>query len=210
MQYQRGEFKPINTEEAAEIISEAKKYVPEYCRIMRVNRDIPSTVITDGVMKTNLRQIVETKVKEKNIQCKCIRCREPRNRKINHKNIKIKKTYYDSSGGKEVFISIEDTKNNILIGFCRLRKPYKPFRKEITFDSCGIRELHVYGQSTALGEKGLVQHKGYGKKLMKEAENISKKEWGCKKLLVISGIGVKEYYRKLGYSKDGPYMSKKL
>ncbi len=209
-QYKKGEFTPLTTEEAAEVIAECKTFVPEYCRIMRINRDIPNTVIKDGVMNTNLRQIVEVKVKEKGINCKCIRCREPMNKEIEYNAIEIKKYYYDSSGGKEVFISIEDTKNNILIGFCRLRKPYKPFRPEITKDSAGIRELHIYGLATPLGEEGVTQHKGYGKKLMLQAEKIAREEWKCDKLIVISGIGVKEYYKKLGYEKDGVYVSKKL
>lgn len=210
LQYEKGEFVPLKTEEAAEIISEAKKFVPEYCRIMRINRDIPSTVIHDGVTNTNLRQIVTDRIKEKNIKCKCIRCREPMGKSIDHDNVKIKKFNYESSGGKEVFISIEDVKNDILIGFCRLRKPFKPFRPEIIENPAGIRELHVYGEATPLGEKGKIQHKGYGKMLMQESERIAKEEWNCKKLLVISAIGTKEYYKKLGFSKDGVYMSKHL
>lgn len=210
MQYQKGEFTPLKTEAAAEIIAEAKKFVPTYCRIMRINRDIPSTVIHDGVLNTNLRQIVENKVKEKGIKCKCIRCREPMGKEVDYKSIKIKEHYYKSSGGKEVFISIEDTNNNIIIGFCRLRKPYKPFRPEITSASAGIRELHVYGKATPLGEEGKVQHRGYGKILMEKAEKVAKEVLGCDKLLVISGIGVRDYYKKLGYNRDGPYMSKNI
>ncbi len=209
-QYKKGKFKPLTTEEAADIISEGKRFIPEYCRIHRCQRDIPSTIVYAGAKKTNLRQIVKQRAKEKNIQCKCIRCREPMNKKIDYNSIKIKKQYYNSSNGKEVFISVEDTKNNILLGFCRLRKPYKPFRKEINSNSAGVRELHIYGQATPLGQEGEVQHRGYGKILMNEAEKIAKKEWNCNKLLVIAGIGVREYYKKLGYTKDGFYMSKYL
>lgn len=210
LQYKNGEFKPLGAEEAGEIIAEGKKFISDFCRIMRINRDIPSTVIYDGVMKTNLRQIVAEKVKEKGIKCRCIRCREPMNKEIDYNSIEIKKKYYNSSNGKEVFISIEDCKNDIILGFCRLRKPYKPFRKEITEASAGIRELHVYGQATSLGQEGPVQHKGYGKKLLEEAERIAKEEWACNKLLIISGIGVREYYRKFEYKRDGVYMSKEL
>ncbi len=210
LQYKKGFFNPLKTQESAEIIAECKKYIEPYCRVMRVNRDIPTKVTEAGVDKTNLRQYVDIELKNKNIICKCIRCREPKNRKISYKDIEIKKQFYDSSNGKEVFISIEDTKNDILLGFCRLRKPYKTFRKEITKYSCGIRELHVYGKAVAIGSEGIVQHKGYGKLLMKEAEKIAKNKFKCKKILVISGIGVKEYYKKLGYKKDGVYMSKRL
>ena len=210
IQYKNGDFKPLNTEQAAEIISEGKKYVDKYCRVMRINRDIPSTVIHDGVMNTNLRQIVTKKINEKNIECKCIRCREPMDKEIDYNSIKLKKYFYDSSGGKECFISLEDVTNNILIGFVRVRKPFKPFRPEITQTSAGIRELHIYGKALKLGGKGGIQHKGFGKTLMNEAEKVAKEDFNCNKLLVISGIGVKEYYFKLGYIKEGPYMSKTI
>jgi len=108
-----------------------------------------------------------------------------------------------------VFISAEV--GDTLLGFCRLRIPYRPFRPEITKKSAGIRELHVYGTAVPVGEKGMaVQHKGLGKKLMLEAERIAKQEFNCDKMLVISGIGVREYYKKLGYKQDGVYVSKKI
>ncbi len=209
-QYQRGEFKPLSIEEAADIISEAKEFIPEYCRIYRCQRDIPSTVIHAGPIKTNLRQLVAEMAKTKKIKCKCIRCREPMGRKVDYDSVEIKREYYEASGGKEAFISIVDSKNDILLGFCRLRKPYKPFRPEITVNSAGVRELHVYGEATPLGVGGRVQHRGYGKMLMREAEIITKEEWDCDKLLVISGIGVRDYFRKLGFKRDGPYVSKIL
>ena len=209
LQYKQGLFTPLSTEQGAEIIAECKKFIEPYCRVYRVNRDIPTKVTEAGIGHTNLRQFIDKELVKKNIKCKCIRCREPMGKEVDYDSIIIKKDYYDSSNGKEVFISIVDSKNDILLGFCRLRKPYKPFRPEITSYSAGIRELHVYGQATPIGESGIVQHRGYGKKLMEEAEKIAK-EWNCDKLLVISGIGVKEYYKKLGYSKDGVYMSKRL
>ena len=74
-----------------------------------------------------------------------------------------------------------------------------------------IRELHVYGQAVAIGttEDEKAQHKGVGKELMKKAEAIAKKQKKTK-MIVISGVGVREYYRKLGYEKEGPYMTKLL
>ncbi|MAG48015.1 tRNA uridine(34) 5-carboxymethylaminomethyl modification radical SAM/GNAT enzyme Elp3 [archaeon] len=210
-QWKQGKFKPITTADASERISEAKKYIPEYCRIMRIQRDIPTKVTSAGVDKTNLRQYISKLVAKKGIICKCIRCREPRNREIDFNNVKILTKDYKASKGTEIFISMEDVKNNILLGFVRLRIPYKPFRKEITKDSAGIRELHVYGTSTQLEKKGNIQHQGLGKKLMLEAEKIAKEKYNIKKLLVISGIGVKEYYQNnFNYKKDGPYLSKIL
>ena len=98
------------------------------------------------------------------------------------------------------------------MGFCRLRIPFKPFRKEITSNSALIRELHVFGPSVGLGKTDLEsqQHKGFGKILLSEAERIATEEFDAKKILIISGIGVREYYKKLGYALDGVYVSKKI
>ncbi len=210
VQYKAGRFKPITTEEAAEIISEGKRFIEPYCRVHRVQRDIPTNVTEAGVDRTNLRQYVFKKVKDKKILCKCIRCREPMSKKIDFDHVELKRIDYDASNGKEVFLSFEDTKNDLLLGFLRLRKPYKPFRPEITSDSVGIREIHVYGEATSLGKVGKVQHRGFGKRLMVEAERIAKEDFNAKKILVLSGIGTKEYFRKLGYENDGIYMRKFL
>ncbi|MBI4158848.1 tRNA uridine(34) 5-carboxymethylaminomethyl modification radical SAM/GNAT enzyme Elp3 [Candidatus Woesearchaeota archaeon] len=208
--WQKGEFEPITTDESASRIVEMKKYIPKYCRVMRVQRDIPTYRREAGVDRTNLRQIIHEKMKKENVKCQCIRCREPMIKEINWDNVKLKKIDYENCGGKEIFLSFEDITNNLLLGFLRLRIPCKPFRKEITFDTSLIRELHVYGNAAKIGEKEDVQHKGLGLKLMGEAEKISKK-LGCKKIVVISGIGVKEYYRKkLEYKDDGAYLSKTL
>jgi len=204
---------PTTTEEAVGIITEIKRFVPLYVRIMRVQRDIPTYLTEAGVNKTNLRQYIEKELKEKKRKCNCIRCREIghklKKEKINLKNIKLKVLEYDASNGKEFFISYEDVKNNALIGFCRLRFPSQSLRKEITGKSTLIRELHVFGSAISIGKKGDIQHAGYGKKILKKAEDISKKN-KKNKIVVISGIGVRNYYRKLGYKKQGPYMVKYL
>ncbi|MBT6773747.1 GNAT family N-acetyltransferase, partial [Candidatus Woesearchaeota archaeon] len=89
------------------------------------------------------------------------------------------------------------------------RFPAESLREEITDKSALIRELHIYGTATALGEEGSVQHKGWGKKLLLEAEKIAK-EHGKNKIVIISGIGVRGYYQKLGYELEGVYMVKHL
>jgi elongator complex protein 3 len=198
-EYRKGDFRPITTNEAAGLIAEVKRFVPRYVRIMRVQRDIPTNVTVAGVDRTNLRQYVDKAMKEKEIDCNCIRCREPKDNEVNYKNVKLKRIKYSASGGTEIFLSMET--GNVLLGFLRLR---------ISDRICGIRELHVYGPSIEIGKKGAIQHKGYGKMLLKEAERIAKKEFGKKKILVMSGIGAREYYRKQGYKKDGVYMVKRL
>jgi len=211
--WKKGKFRPITTEEAAELIAEMKKFVPEYCRIMRVQRDIPTFVTSAGVNKTNLRQYVEKICKKKGIKCRCIRCREAgiNTEKMNLRDIKIKITEYKASKGKEFFIAAEYPKKDILFGYCRLRFPSQLLRKEITKDSALIRELHVYSLAVQIGKKSKesFQHRGIGKKLMEKAEKIVKQN-NKKKIVVISGIGAKQYFAKLRYKHDGPYMSKIL
>ena len=160
------------------------------------------------------RQIVHQNLAKQGLSCKCIRCREAglTDKKTDRGEIKLTRINYDSSGGKEVFLSYED-KNESIYGFLRLRKPSdKSHRDEINQGTCIVREIHVYGKSLKLGEKETdeIQHSGLGKNLMKEAEKISREEFDAKKILVISAVGTREYYQKLGYSLYGPYMSKIL
>ena len=209
-EWKSGKFRPLTTKKAAGLIAEFKKYVPEYCRIMRVQRDIPTIQTSSGIDRTNLRQYVEKICKDKGIKCRCIRCREAGiNKNININNLKIKIIEYKASKGKEFFIAAEDPKADVLFGFCRLRFPSQFLRKEITKDSALIRELHIYSLAVQIGKKSKesFQHRGIGKKLLKKAEEIAKNN-NKNKIVVISGIGAKQYFAKLGYEHDGVYMSK--
>jgi len=204
-------YNPLTTRDAIEIVTEGKKYVKKFCRIIRCQRDIPTNVTEDGPDRTNLRQYIHDFMKKNKIKCECIRCREPKNREIEWDSVKLLRTDYKASNGEEVFLSFEDIKNDIILGFLRLRKPYQSFRKEITENSVGVREIHVYGTAASIGEEGKIQHRGLGKKLMLEAERIAKEEFDAKKILVISGIGVKEYFKnKFSYKNDGVYISKMI
>ena len=215
-EYKKGKFKPLTTKQAANLIIKLKKFIPEYVRIMRVQRDIPTFMTEAGVDKTNLRQYVEKLCKEKGIKCRCIRCRETginimNNKTININNIQIKIIGYEASKGKEFFIAAEDKKNDILFGYCRLRFPSQFLRKEITKDSSLVRELHIYSLAVPIGKKSdeSFQHRGIGKKLLKTAEEVSSKN-RKDKIVVISGIGARQYFAKLGYKKQGPYMVKTI
>src|SRR3989338_3481818 len=205
-QWKQGLFTPISTLEAAERLVEIKKIVPEYCRIQRIQRDVPTKYWEAGVDQTNLRQYIHERY---TFTCRCIRCREPKGKNVNWDHVTIKVQEFEASGGTEFFIAAEDPTQDILIGFCRLRFPSQQLRPEITSTSALIRELHVYGTATAIGDEGLVQHRGWGKLLMEKAEETARQN-GKNKMVVISGVGVREYYRKLGYEKEGPYMVKEI
>jgi elongator complex protein 3 len=190
-----------------------KKNVPKWVRIMRVMREIGPNEIIAGPKSGNLRQIIQQNLAKQGASCRCIRCREVGlKKKSEQRPLSIDRINYESSGGSEIFLSYEDSDESIY-GFLRLRKPsILAHREEIDTNSCIVRELHVYGKSLKIGQKeeNEIQHSGLGKNLMKEAEKISREEFDAKKLLVISAVGTREYYQKLGYSLYGPYMSKPL
>lgn len=176
---------------------------------MRIQRDIPSTKIEAGPTKSNFRDIILKKLDLEKI--KEIRAREY-GKKIPLKTSDIEyfTEKYKASKGTEYFISAEDPDRKTLFGFVRLRFPYKPFIENLK-DSAIIRELHVYGNMTPVGQENksaFGQHKGFGKTLLSMAEEIAKEKYN--KLSVISGIGARQYYYKLGYKIDGDYVSKKL
>ena len=218
--YCEGVYRPYSNEEAANLIVELKKVVPSWVRVMRVQRDIPAGLIVAGVNRSNLRQLVHLKLKEQGARCRCIRCREVGHRmmtdkvKPNPDNVEILTTKYVASEGEEVFISAEDVENDVLVGYLRLRVPSeKAHRPEVKVKPCSIvRELHVYGPLVPVG-KHLAkawQHKGYGGVLLGEAEYITREDYGLGKVLVISALGTKQYYKRFGYGYDGVYMSKTL
>ncbi len=208
--WKQGKYNPISVEEAIYIISEAKKSIPEFIRIQRIQRDIPSTVISSGPIRTNLRQSIKEYCEKNNIKCRCIRCREPMNKGVDWNSVRSITKEYEASKGKEFFISYVDTKNDLILGFCRLRFPSQSLRKEITDKTAMIRELHVYGPAVEIGKEGIVQHKGLGARLMERAEEIAAQN-NKNKIVVIAGTGVRNYFiNKLGYKKDGPYVSKLL
>ena len=211
--YKAGKYTPYSFDDMVKVLTEMKKMVPRWVRIMRIQREISTSEIVAGPKSGNLRQIVHKNLRSEGISCKCIRCREVGlSKKELDLDLKLNREDYDSSGGNEIFLSYDDS-DDLIYGFLRLRYPSsKAHREEINDNTCIVRELHVYGQLLKLGErsKSGIQHLGLGKKLINEAEKISKEEFDVNKLLIISGVGTREYYSKLGYSLDGPYMAKKL
>ncbi|ASJ08258.1 radical SAM protein [Thermococcus siculi] len=218
--YKAGKYRPYTTEEAVELLVEAYKGFPKWVRVMRIQRDIPAKLIVAGVKHSNLGQLVFNELVKRGI-----RPREIRFREVGHmmekfgiqpeiEHIKLLREDYEAAEGKEIFLSFEDVKNDILIGFIRLRIPSeKAHRKEINCcPSAIVRELHVYGPLVPIGGKPKYewQHRGYGRELLSEAERIAREEFEVRKMLVISGVGVRNYYRKFGYRKNGPYVAKRL
>jgi len=216
--WKNGDYEPYTTDDAVDLIVKVKKILPKWVRTMRIQRDIPSQLIEAGVKKSNLGELVYNQLEKEGVNCKCIRCRE-----VGHKaslgitpdfnNVDLVKTEYNAAGGREIFLSHEDLGKDILMGFLRLRIPSdNAHRVEINDKTALIRELHVYGQMAEIGQKSddLYQHMGYGEQLLQEAERVASEEFDKEKILIISGLGARNYYRKFGYGREGPYMSKKI
>lgn len=220
--FKQGKYKPYSEKQLFNALLDMKRMTPRYCRISRLIRDIPNPEIQAGNAITNLREALQDTLHKNDEYCQCLRCREVGHAQKIH-NIDASKftpklfvDEYETTGGIEYFITLEDSKRRIVYAFLRLRIPHESntniekLMPELR-GSAFIRELHTYGQLVAVGKRNAraSQHKGMGKKLMKEAARIAKKA-GYKKLAVISGVGVRGYYRKLGYTKRGTYMVKSL
>ncbi len=208
--YQKGLFTPYDDATLEEVLLEEMRSIPEWCRVDRVARDIPSGDIEAGSKASNIRQVLEERLRKEGTPCRDIRAREVMNTKVNPKDVKLIVREYFSGEGKELFLAYEDVKADKLIALLRLRFPGRIFLKELK-NSALIREVHVYGKQIPVGKvfAGEKQHIGWGTKLMEDAENFAHKA-GYKKMAVISGIGTREYYRKKGYELKGTYMVKHI
>jgi elongator complex protein 3 len=223
--WKEGKYKPYTQSQLIELIKSIKKKIPYYVRIQRISRDIPSPSIISGPAKiSNLRQILTKIMEREGWRCRCIRCREVRKTYDPKERIYLFRKDYEASDGREIFLSFENENRTKLYSLLRLR---------LTSENIAIiREIHTYGQQLSIIDrftKSIIspQHKGLGKKLIKEAEKIAKKDYnpsttsshlpkgkrapfGLNKIAVIAGIGVRDYFKKLGYRLRGTYMVKEL
>lgn len=207
-----GKHKPYSNKKLIELLINFKTKIPRYVRLSRLIRDIPGHHIVAGNKMTNLRQVIQAEMAHRGLECNCLRCRE-----IGHTALPLRargkpsfkpKLFidkYTASDGTEYFLSYEDAKRKMVFAFCRLRIDKNGLYPAI------IRELHTYGQMLKIGTKNAQasQHKGMGNKLIAEVEKICKKN-KIPKLAVISGVGVRDYYRKLGYKLENTYLVKKF
>lgn len=205
-----GKYKPYTENDLIKLLVKCKTHIPKYSRVSRLVRDIPSQLIKGGSQKTNLRQLVQSRMKQEGLKCNCIRCREIRNGKFSPEALKYKSFDYETAVSKEMFLSY--VVNDRIVGFLRLTIPKKSYSRkhfiEELRDSAIIREIHIYGRALKIGDDSESQHLGLGEKLIKKAEQIAA-EIGFTKLAVISAIGTRGYYRKNGF-KDGELYQYKM
>ncbi|KAJ7461590.1 histone acetyltransferase ELP3 [Mycena latifolia] len=223
--WRTGRYKNYTANVLVDVVARILALVPPWTRVYRVQRDIPLPLVTSGCENSgNLRELALNRMKDFGAECRDVRYREVGIHEIHHKvrpeSVELLRRDYTANGGWETFLSYEDPERDILVGLLRLRKcsedgTFRPelVRKEGAAGGCSIvRELHVYGTAVPVHGRDPTkfQHQGFGTLLMEEAERIAREEHGSVKLAVISGVGTRDYYRKLGYELDGPYMSKSL
>ena len=227
-----GNYEPYDNEEMIKLVIDYKTKINPWIRLNRIGRDaLPAHAIA-GNPYPNLRQVLQDRMTAQKLKCRCIRCREvgtspSRVARIDEAILMVR--IYNASGGKEFFISMETPDEEIIFGFCRLRltnnsgyvidDDKKNKKEPITMVNAFpylnkhafIRELHVYGRTNRVDNNSKVdiQHRGLGKKLVAKAEEIARNN-GFEKMAIISGVGVREYYRKLGYKLEGAYMTKRI
>ena len=209
--WQEGKYVSYDDEILKKLLIEIKQMMPYWVRIARIIRDIPAQKIISGTKLSNLREIIQREMKKERFFCHCIRCREVKGDYDPKEKFYLFREDYEASEGKEVFLSFENENRTKIFSFLRLRHP--SFLKKPLFpalkDAALIREIKTYGELVPLSAKKLApQHRGLGKRLMKEAERITKKEFKLNKLAVIAGVGVRSYFRKLDYQLKNSYMIK--
>lgn len=208
--WKRGEYVPYTTEQLVDLLATVKSRLPKWVRIQRIQRDIPSQLIEAGGKKSHLRELVQEELAKRGEKCTCIRCREAGHNFLKGKkpdDISLQVQEYEASDGIEYFVSFEDVDNDILVGFARLRMPSRKAHRPEMKNSSVIRELRTVSQQVQISKRkaGSLQHMGFGEKLIDKCKELTI-ESGKERLLVMSGVGAREYYRKLGFERVGPYM----
>jgi elongator complex protein 3 len=209
----RGEFHPYTTEQLIRLLADIKPGIPRYCRVNRVIRDIPSTHVVEGNRRTSLRQDVHAELRRRGDRCECVRCREVRGTEVDAASLRMDDLVYAADHAEEHFISYV-TPGDKLAGFLRLSMPDPEAPRTNLPDLDGaalIREVHVYGQSLAVGAEkhGAAQHAGLGTRLLQRAAEIARVN-GFARLAVISAVGTREYYLERGFERGDLYMLQRL
>lgn len=217
--WRTGRYKNYTPNALIDLVARILALVPPWTRIYRVQRDIPMPLVTSGVENGNLRELALSRMKDFGTTCRDVRTREVGINEVKHQirpsQVELVRRDYTANGGWETFLAYEDPKQDILIALLRLRRcsASHTFRPELREQPTSlVRELHVYGSAVPVHARDprKFQHQGYGMLLMEEAERIARMEHGSRKIAVISGVGVRSYYAKLGYTLEGPYMTKIL
>lgn len=220
--WQKGNYQPYSTLELVNLLADIKPTIPEYCRVNRIIRDIPSDYIVAGSKRSSLRQDVHNELARRSQRCRCVRCREIRSVDIQPGSLFLKDFIYQAADAEEHFLSFQ-TNQDRLAGYLRLSLPKAPQEgrineRQLLYQAIPelegaalIREVHIFGQSLEVGsdQPGAAQHSGLGSALLEHAEMIAKQH-GYPRLVVIAAVGTRRYYEKRGYQRTSLYMVKEI
>ncbi len=212
--WEAGAYQPYTQETLVMLLADIKEILPKWVRVQRIQRDIPVQLIEGGSRQSHLRELAQEELEARGKKCRCIRCREAGHNYLKGRNtgeLALLEEQYTASVGREFFVSFEDTAQDILAGFARLRLPSDKAHRPEMAGSAIIRELRTVSQQLPLSVRNdkSLQHRGLGEGLINRCMEISS-DLGKDRLLVMSGVGAREYYRKLGFERIGPYMGKTL
>ncbi|MCH7667077.1 MAG: tRNA uridine(34) 5-carboxymethylaminomethyl modification radical SAM/GNAT enzyme Elp3 [Acidobacteria bacterium] len=208
--YERGEWRPYEYNELLHVLTTCMRQTPGYCRLTRVIRDIPGTDIVKGNRLTNFRELAERELESLGESSGDIRAREIRDEKVDNSELRLETLEYGTAIGREQFLQFV-TREGRIAAFLRLSLPVDEVPIAEIRHAAMIREVHVYGRLVSLGRRreGRSQHLGLGRRLVAESERRAA-EAGYKSLAVISSIGTREYYRRLGFEDGILYQAKSL
>lgn len=211
--YDDASWCPYSEDELVEVLVADTLNTPPFVRISRMIRDFSAPDVLAGNKKTNLRQLVERRIEQREERISEIRYREINAEEISLDSLSLEVIPYTTTATHEYFLQWVTPAQKIA-GFLRLSLPKRDYVQEhqsvlpIGKDEAMIREVHVYGNVAELQSVGEgAQHLGLGKQLIAKAFEIAEAS-GYTKINVISSIGTRAYYRSLGFADNGLYQQR--
>ena len=205
---------------------------PAFTRISRMIRDISAPDIKAGNKKVNLRQLVEQRIDSEGLATAEIRHREVSLANVAAEDLSLEVVEYETTATSERFLQWVTPQGKIA-GFLRLSLPHANAIAQLSEEyeaatsktaeqrhtlpfplqagEAMIREVHVYGRVEKLQHAGInnAQHRGLGTKLVNRACELASRA-GYQRINVISAVGTRGYYRKLGFYDNGLYQQRML
>lgn len=228
--YEAGEWVPYTEDDLVGVLADDVLATPAFCRVSRMIRDFSSGDIMAGNKKPNLRQMVEERLARASAAggapVREIRYREIATSEVDVDALTLDVVPYETRATSERFLQWVTPEGRIA-GFLRLSLPKAEAVVALAAElfSSGIpstpvpnvrageamiREVHVYGMATRVGEDGAAaQHHGLGRRLIERACELARAA-GYERINVISAVGTREYYRMLGFHDHGLYQQRSL
>lgn len=220
--WRQGRWRPYAEDELVSVLCDDVAATPPQTRVSRMIRDFSTGDIVAGNKKPNLRQLVEGRLRAQGTPVGEIRFREVGTRPVDVASLALEQIAFETSSTSERFLQWVTPEGRIA-GFLRLSLPHADAVRALADEMAAagleaavrpgeamIREVHVYGMAERVGDQGsAVQHHGLGRQLVERACAIAR-EAGYGRVNVISAVGTRAYYRRLGFTDNGLYQVREL